>query len=170
MTSIVTLCWLPIWPSWSLIRSLGEGLYIFFGIAILSCMRYYIPLCLDCKFHNSNICRNEFRDAIRDIFRNLFQYVFQEIVPNVCLNVFKHVGLLQKNPLQKLSISYLWGGTSWSGSTGSRFGSFSDYMLALMTSIRHSKMIEITKVPLTFWNIEWIMNSQNPYFYNVTRT
>ena len=33
-------------------KEFGGGVLLFFGIAILSCMRYYIPLCLDSKFRN----------------------------------------------------------------------------------------------------------------------
>jgi len=73
-----------------LMMELRIGYYICYYIR--HCIRYYIPLCLDCKFHNYNIFRNEFGDVGQEIFREVCQDVFQEIVREVFQEVFQNVG------------------------------------------------------------------------------
>ena len=91
---------LPIWPSWSLIRSLGEGFYIFLKVQV--CITYVITYLITYGIAyvityvitypyawtvNSEMCRK----VIRIVFRHVICVVFQQVIRMILRHVIRFV-------------------------------------------------------------------------------
>ena len=103
-----------------------------FGIAILCCMRNYIPLCLDCKF----------QDASQGAEVNSAGNSGGISAGNsggISADGSKGISTSNSLDISMISLHSNKILTFWPRSTGSQFGSFSDEGLALMTSSRTRK-------------------------------
>ena len=153
---------LPIWPSWSLIRSLGEGFYIFWklevGITYLITYDSVYGIHYVIAYANTYVVTYPYAWTVNFEMRFEMQLrTYQPPIPNTSQtsawsykyngrwmgktessptgwrNNFGRLNCWKKN-LSKSSRFRTSGSTFWSWSTGSRFGSVSHYGLAFGTA------------------------------------